>query len=195
MPHIVDYSKLAADSWDVVPDHRGSDHRVPNNRGPDHRGPTTNFVSTEAELGCGLNQALNRGQRANFSYLLAMLSDNVVEHSAFTAFRKVEPVSSWTPPFAVGSQVPIQSTSAEFDQSPTALFAASRSQWRLQQALHPAGLHPLNDAKHIPALVVANCAHYVQQRLREAATPGGSVPPVELLDVVDRYRGVERAVA
>jgi len=180
MPHTVDYAKPAAESQNV------NSH---------HRAQATHYVSVEAEFGSGLNQALNRGQRADFSYLLAMLSDNVIEHSSFSDDRKVEVSSLWTPPFAVGSKVPLQSTSTEFNQSPTALFTNSRTHWCLQQALQPAGLHPVNDAKHIPAHVVANCAHYVQHRLSGATKPDDSVARTEILDVIDHYRGVERAVA
>ena len=153
------------------------------------------FIAAEAELGSGLNQSLNRGHRADFSYLLALLSDNVVEHSAFKDFHKSEATPVWKPPFQLGAQVPLQSKRVEFTQSPATLFTTSRTQWRLHHALQPAGLHPVNNPQHIPAEVVANCAHYVQQRLNQGANASQTAPRAELLDVINEARGVERAVA
>ena len=177
---------------------------------PDYLTHTSHFIAAEAELGSSLNHSLSRGQRADFRYLLALLSDNVVEHSAVTELHNSDTVPAWNPPFAVAPQVPLQSRSTEFDKSVVS-FAAHRTLWRLQQALQPAGLHPINNPKHIPAQVVENCAHYVQQRLSNAAkhasasldkdTPGKAPSPenvtsyAELLDVIEQSRGAQRVVA
>lgn len=153
------------------------------------------FITAELGLGTRLNQAIGEGKRADFSYLLALLSDNVIEHSSVALKRSSTPSTPWQPPFPYGPSVPLQCTEAEYQRTPVRAFGQSRALWQLQHALQPAGLNPVNDPKHIPAEVVANCPHYVQQRL----SPGKGDDPrgeeADLIDVIDRLRGVERAVA
>lgn len=169
----------------------------------------TPLLSAEHSLGQRLNQAVQQGRRADFSYLLASLSDNVLE---FSAFAPLNPASKtpWRPPFAYGPAVPLAVQPREFTQQPSHDFSTSRVLWRLQHAMHPAGLHIVNDKHHLGADVVANCAHYVQQRLASQQTevlptqtqhtaadgleddaPG----PADLIDIIDKLRGIDRAVA
>lgn len=167
------------------------------------------FITDELALGQRLNHAVEHGQRADFSYLLALLSDNVIEHSAFKLQRAKTLPATWKPPFAYGPSTPLQASQQDFANNPAAAFQQSRTLWRLQYQLQPEGLHLVNDAKHVAAEVVANCAHYVQQRLQgqpaqsvssdeDLVTQAADMPAYDesdLLDIIDRLRGVDRAVA
>ncbi|MCC5879284.1 MAG: hypothetical protein JJU03_05270 [Idiomarina sp.] len=171
-------------------------------------GSALHYISDERALGQQLNVAVHQQQRADFGYLLAMLSNNVLEHSA-SVFKPAASVApGWQPPFAVSPAAPLAVASADFSRNPGADFQRSRADWRLQQALRPEGLNLVNDPKHIPANVMANCAHYVQQRYQgdqSASAPGYSDAanePAEnasnaadLIDIIDQLRGVDRAVA
>lgn len=164
---------------------------------------SASFVTAELSLGSRLNQSIHAGKRADFSYLLALLSDNVTESSAFSLTPPVATPPSWQPEFGVAPSVPLQCHPDEYQRSPTATFTRSRTLWQLQQALQPAGLHPVNDPQHIPAQVLGNCAHYVQQRFAPNQPKVWEAEPAELIDVLDQLRdpqlrntqGVESAVA
>lgn len=159
------------------------------------------YISDERALGQRLNVAVHHQQRADFGYLLAMLSSDVLEHSAsvFQPATHAEP--AWQPPFAVSPTAPLAFATADFDANPSADFIRSRVDWRLLQALRPEGLNQVNDPKHIPANVIDNCAHFVQQRYRrgqqptETETTEHSSNAADLVDIIDQLRGVNRAVA
>lgn len=158
------------------------------------------YITAELSLGSRLNQSILDGKRADFSYLLALLSDNLTESSEFALTPSAEPAKAWQPPFPVGPSLPLQCREDEYQDNPAASFAQSRALWRLEHALRPAGLHPVNDAKHIPPQVIANCAHYVQQRVAGEPTDSWVAEPANLIDILQQLkerqvRGVERAVA
>lgn len=165
---------------------------------------TPRYISDEARLGQRLNNAVHQQQRADFGYLLAMLSDNVLEHSASALRKQVNSAPEWRPPFAFGPAVPLAASEDDFAYTPGESFQQSRAAWRLHYALRPEGLNPVNDPKFISPQVRHNCAHFVQSRMRSAAqqedasTDGAEESmfnPENLIDIIDSLRGVERAVA
>ena len=167
---------------------------------------TPRYISDEAGLGQRLNNAVHQQQRADFGYLLAMLSDNVLEHSASALRKQVSPAPEWHPPFAFGPAVPLAASDDDYAYTPGETFQQSRAAWRLHYALRPEGLNPVNDAKFISPHVRQNCAHFVQSRMHNTAqSEAGSANadaseqsmfnPENLVDIIDSLRGVDRAVA
>ena len=164
------------------------------------------YISDEAGLGQRLNNAVHQQQRADFGYLLAMLSDNVLEHSASALRKQVSAAPEWRPPFAFGPAVPLAASESDFVYTPGESFQQSRAAWRLQYELRPEGLNPVNDPKFINPEVRHNCAHFVQSRMRSVVQPNlepdsteapqqSPFNPENLIDIIDSLRGVDRAVA
>lgn len=165
------------------------------------------YISDEVSLGQKLNHAIHQQQRADFGFLLAQLSDNVLEHSTQALRRQHVPMPEWQPPFAFGPVIPLAAQTDDFLHTPGLLFQHSRADWRLHYALRPEGLNPVNDPKFISPQVHQNCAHYVQSRLQGSAqnlkqsdiinqdSDEKEFAADKLLDIIDSLRGVERAVA
>lgn len=172
--------------------------------------PKPRYISDETALGQKLNHAVHQQQRADFGFLLALLSDNVLEHSAQALRRQQTPTLEWQPPFAFGPTTPLAAQDKDFLHVPGMLFQQSRADWRLHHALRPEGLNPVNDPAFIPPQVYQNYAHYVQTRLQDSAqrlnqsdlnytmaenSGEHEFETHNLLDIIDSLRGVERAVA
>lgn len=171
--------------------------------------PNPRYISDETALGQKLNYAVHQQQRADFGFLLALLSDNVLEHSAQALRQQQTPAPERQPPFAFGPTTPLAAQDKDFVHVPGLHFQQSRADWRLHYALRPEGLNPVNDPAFIPPQVYQNCAHYVQTRLQDSAQHLNQAdlantisedlgePEFEthnLLDLIDSLRGVERAV-
>lgn len=149
------------------------------------------FVTHELSLGTRLNQAIHGQQRADFSYLLALLSTDPLEQAVNLLEREAAPEAEWSPPFDYTSGRPLQAQSADYQAAPGAAWQRSRVLWRLLDALRPEGLNPRDDVKAIDPDVFNNCPHYVRQRL-QAQTPAAKewqTETADLLDVIEQVRG------
>lgn len=153
------------------------------------------WISDELALGDKLNQAIQQNKRADFGYLLAMLSDNVLEQGFARLQRVAADAPEWKPPFAYGPAIPLAASASDYAHNPAALYEKSAVSWRLQNALRPEALNPVNDAKHIPAEVKNNCSHFVQLRMRSEAYQQVQGSEADLIDVIDNIRGVDRYAA
>lgn len=153
------------------------------------------WISNELALGDRLNQAISHNKRADFGYLLAMLSDNALESGFARLQREPANAPKWQPPFAYGPAIPLAATASDYAHTPAALYEQSVVGWRLQNSLRPEALNPVNDPKHIAAEVRANCPHYVQLRMRANAYEQVQGSEADLIDVIDKVRGVDRQAA
>lgn len=114
------------------------------------------------------NGALNHatGQGAKFALLLSMLEQNALYRPHIAADDKVEPfpdiqaISYYRPlPLAANS-----SYWQEVVQTEHFIQTGELQNAKLWLVMHPEPLSLLNDAKHIPQVILENCAYSVRQR-------------------------------
>lgn len=126
----------------------------------------------ELQLGEKLNESVHSERRSDFSLMLAMLVDDVREHSQFnvpqTEFTEVQ-TSNQTlrrslqlPDAAPLALAPSEQVS-QFNQAE--LVSENRlAELRLTNALHPKPLAFRDDAKHIQHQVMTNTSLYCQYK-------------------------------
>lgn len=153
------------------------------------------YISDELVLGRQLNNAIQSNHRADFGYLLALLSDNVLEQSSEVLKRAEPEKPAWQPPFAYARATPLAAESADFAYVPGKIFQNNIQDWRLRYAMRPEALNPVNDPAYIPSEVFSNCSHFVQDRLRGHVSTTKAGTESDLLDVLNSVHQTEHEVA
>ncbi|WP_448568517.1 VC2046/SO_2500 family protein [Thalassotalea ganghwensis] len=130
----------------------------------------TQLLVEEKQLGTTLNECVHTQRRSDFSLLLAMLIDDVCQHSQFT-LPKSELVNSTSDEaqlrkyFSVPSAQPLSISSlddlATFGQSEL-VENKQLASMRLENALFPKALCFRNDASHISSEVMSNTSIHCQ---------------------------------
>jgi hypothetical protein len=157
---------------------------------------TPAWIQNEIALGSRLGEACQQGHRADFSYLLALISTNVTEQGFAQLQRPDDAAADWVPPFAHGQPVPLAARADDWARNPARAMRESFADWRLLNALDPEALALQNDPKHIPGQVLDNCPHFAQARLRQDAESTVTCnQEADLVDVIDRLRGIDRSAA
>lgn len=157
---------------------------------------STAWIQNEIALGGRLGEAFQQGRRADFSYLLALISSNVTEQGFAQLQRPAADAADWRPPFAHAKPQPLAAREQDWQRKPMQAMAHSFADWRLLNALDPEALALANDPARIPGVVRDNCAHYVQARLdADSALRGDALQESDLVEVIDTLRGVDRNAA
>lgn len=135
----------------------------------------------ELQLGNSLNQCVKESRRADFALMLALLTDDIREHSQFMVPQTQETekqVDSDT--LRKNFELPASPSLAlssldEIDHFNQAEFAANNqlATLRLSQALNPKPLAFRDDAKHVPTVVLANTNIHCQERATKVERPKG----------------------
>jgi hypothetical protein len=135
-------------------------------------------LSHELQLGDQLNECVHQTRRADFSLMLAMLAEDVREHSQFSLPSKVDATeanSSETAlrkKFQLPNSAPLALKSMEeiasFNQAGT-ISANDLASIRLSNAIAPKPLAFRDDKKHISHDVIANTSVHCQVKLSQAA--------------------------
>lgn len=153
------------------------------------------YISDELALGQRLNHAIQSNHRADFGYLLALLSDNALEQSSEILKRADPEKPAWQPPFAYARATPLAAEAADYAYVPGKTFQNNIQDWRLRYAMRPEALNPVNDPAYISPEVFSNCSHFVQDRLRGCVNTAKTGTESDLLDVLGNVHEIEREVA
>jgi len=135
----------------------------------------SNILVHELQLGEQLNESVHSDRRADFSLLLAMLTDDVQSHSQFSlpqATSKIVKVDDLTlrkelelpekSPLALDDKHTISS----FDQA-ALIKEGSLVDLHLSNTLSPKPLAFRDDKKHIEAQVLSNTSLYCQKKYNQ----------------------------
>lgn len=158
--------------------------------------PQPAWIQNEITLGSRLGEACQQGRRADFSYLLSLISTNVTEHGFAQLQRPDEGAHAWVPPFPHAQPQPLAAREQDWKRNPAQAVTHSFADWRLLNALDPEALALHNDPARLPGVVRDNCPHYAQARLNlhgKASDEQGQES--DLVDVIDGLRGVDRSAA
>ena len=133
----------------------------------------------ELQLGEQLNESVHYHRRADFSLMLAMLTDDVRAHSQFklpltTAVEKNTTSEQLRKYFQLPDAAPLALQALEdisaFNQA--ALVEQKNEQaLRLANTLKPKALAFRDDAKHIDQQVLSNTSLYCQQKMQQKLSP------------------------
>lgn len=157
---------------------------------------STAWIQNEIALGGRLGEAFQQGRRADFSYLLSLISSNVTEQGFAQLQRPAAGAPDWIPPFAHAQPQPLAARERDWQRKPMQAIVNSFADWRLLNALDPEALALANDPARIPGVVRDNCAHYVQARLdADTAATAEHLQESDLVEVIDTLRGVDRNAA
>ena len=156
------------------------------------------ILINEHQTGEKLSHAVHEARRADFGLILAMMSQNVLDHAAFAlpVEESVEPDTSTEAlraKFQVNKPQPFAANDASiieqaFTHSHLVHTAGITSQ-KLAHHLNPAPLAQFDDAKRIPDDVFGNCEPTVQQRIQQnhpRIAIDTSADPLLLVDVMDK---------
>ncbi|MGX5914333.1 VC2046/SO_2500 family protein [Aliidiomarina sp. Khilg15.8] len=154
------------------------------------------WIQNEITLGTRLGEACQEGRRADFSYLLSLISSNVTEQGYAQLQRPEKAAREWVPPFPHAQPQPLEARPQDWQRNPSKAIAHSFADWRLLNALDPEALSLQNNPAKIPGVVRDNCPHYVQARLNRSTTQATEQgQEADLVDVIDSLRGVDRSAA
>lgn len=157
---------------------------------PPRTATTEQFITHELNLGSRLNRAIHNQQRADFSYLLAMLSPEPLEQAAELLERPEPAQTPWVAPFPYAKARPLKIEPDDYQRTPTATWQQSRILWRLLDAVHPEGLNVRDDVKALAVDVYNNCPPYVRQRLQKNSSANEwQGEPADLLEVIEQIQG------
>ncbi len=95
------------------------------------------YISDELALGRQLNNAIQSNHRADFGYLLALLSDNALEQSSEVLKRPDPEKPAWEPPFAFARATPLAAEPVDYAYVPGKTFQNNIQDWRLRYAMRP----------------------------------------------------------
>lgn len=154
------------------------------------------WIQHEIPLGKHLSEAFQSGRRADFSYLLSLLSTNATESAFARLQRSPESAPKWQPPFASAPPQPLGASNLDWQRNPSKAIHDSFTSWRLLNALQPEALHLHNDSKALAGVVRDNCSGFV--RARWAQGESSDSPQTQesgLVDIIDDLRGVDRSAA
>ncbi|MBQ4845875.1 queD like 2 [Pseudoalteromonas sp. MMG013] len=152
------------------------------------------ILTREDQLGGALSVSVNEQRRADFSMLLAMLSQDALDFSQFH-LPEDETVESDLSEDALKKEFqvgPKQSLApAQFDMligknNAESLSRSSMASLRLANCLDPEPLAIRDDYKHIPLMVVDNCELAVRRRL-ESEIHGGVAIDKPKMDAAAMY--------
>lgn len=156
------------------------------------------ILINEHQTGEKLSQAVHEARRADFGMILAMMSQNVLDHAAFALPTEDEgdPDSSTAAlraKFQVDKPQPFAANDASmieqaFTHSQLVHSAGITSQ-KLSHHLNPAPLAQFDDVKRIPDDVFGNCEPAVQQRIQlnhPRVASDTSADPLLLVDFMDK---------
>lgn len=130
------------------------------------------FLIHERQLGDQLGECVHQKRRSDFSFMLAMLTDDVTAHSQFKHPQTQQEESlitndSLRQNFHLPAQAPLAlddlSAIADFNQA-TLIQDQSLEQIKLANALSPKALAFRDDAQHIPQQVMENTSLYCQYK-------------------------------
>ncbi|MEW6982790.1 VC2046/SO_2500 family protein [Colwelliaceae bacterium 6471] len=134
-----------------------------------------NLLIHELQLGEQLNECVHSKRRADFSLMLAMLVDDVREHSQFIVPKSMPALTQVTDEslrreFKLPDKAPLSIDDYEqistYNQAD--LVAEKRmTELRLVNALQPKPLAFRNDNHHIESQVMSNTSLYCQRRHKE----------------------------
>lgn len=131
-----------------------------------------NLLINELQLGEQLSDSIHSGRRSDFSLLLAMLSDDVREHSQFylpetEKIRKNVSDSSLRKEFHLPDNAPLALLSIEevgsFNQA-SLIENNQLTTLKLNNVLNPKALAFRNNIKHIPQDVMSNTSLLCQKK-------------------------------
>jgi hypothetical protein len=126
----------------------------------------------ELQLGEQLNESVHSARRADFSLLLAMLTDDVRSHSQFSLPKTVVDIKttndlSLRRNFELPEKAPLsldkKHTISMFNQAEL-IQQNNLAELRLSNALSPRPLAFRDDKKHVAQLVLSNTSLYCQKK-------------------------------
>jgi hypothetical protein len=129
----------------------------------------------ELQLGEQLNESVHSDRRADFSLLLAMLSDDVQQHSQFSLPQTVNKVvnvddTTLRKEFQLPNKAPLalseKSDISIFDQAKL-IKKTSLAGLHLSNVLQPKPLAFRDDKKHITEQVLSNTSLYCQKKFNQ----------------------------
>jgi hypothetical protein len=129
----------------------------------------------ELQLGEQLNESVHSARRADFSLLLAMLTDDVQSHSQFSLPRTVTDVKisndatlrkEFEVPEKAALSLDKNQTTSLFDQSKL-IQQNNLAELRLSNALSPKPLAFRDDKNHITQQILSNTSLYCQKKFNQ----------------------------
>ncbi|WP_157982784.1 VC2046/SO_2500 family protein [Aliidiomarina minuta] len=154
------------------------------------------WIQHEIPLGKHLSEAFQSGRRADFSYLLSLLSTNATESGFARLQRAPQPDQKWQPPFASAPPQPLGASNSDWQRNPSKAIHDSFTSWRLLNALQPEALHLHNDSKALAGAVRDNCSGFVRARWADRESAENlQTEEAGLVDIIDNLRGVDRSAA
>ncbi len=129
----------------------------------------------ELQLGEQLNESVHSARRADFSLLLAMLTDDVQSHSQFSLPQTINKVvkvddSTLRKEFELPEKAPLaldeKNSTSSFDQAKL-IKENDLAELHLSNALTPRPLAFRNDKKHIETQVLNNTSLYCQKKFNQ----------------------------
>lgn len=138
-----------------------------------------NTLIHELQLGDSLNQCVKESRRADFALMLALLTDDVREHSEFLVPHTEESEKQvdkealrrhFELPDSPSLALSTMEELGTFNQAELAINNQLAT-LRLSQALNPKPLAFRDDAKHVPTVVLANTNIHCQERAMKIERP------------------------
>jgi hypothetical protein len=133
------------------------------------------ILSHELQLKQQLNQSVKEQRRADFALMLAMLDDDVCQHSQFHLPHQTLPSKAVdTALLRKQFQVPEPAPLAPDSSKPLTRYSQAKyitpnlATIRLNHALKPQPVAAKDDVKYIDEQIIANCALTVRQRLTQS---------------------------
>ncbi len=161
-----------------------------------------NLLVHELQLGSQLSQSVHSGRRADFSLMLAMLSDDVREHSQFLL-----PVSEKTTPeeseeklrkrFQLPEPAPLAiKDPQEIKKFNQAHFILEQrlADLHLENTLKPLPLSMHDDVNYIEPEILANTSIHCQRRYQQATKKPGLLAKATTFDAKAWLAGIEKTL-